>query len=87
MYEKPISEYTPEEIRAYQQKVLDESYAELNGRGNICAGIKDYEVDNKPSIEQQINDLRYQIKHVNNYMEKRKLQQELNGLQYKFKKR
>lgn len=81
MNDKPYSEWTYEELKAYQQKILDESYAALELVYPI-GNLSGYE----PNIEQQITDIKYQIKHTRNYMEKRKLQQELNGLQYKLKK-
>ena len=64
MYEKPISEYTPEEIRAYQQSILDESYAELFGRGNICAGIK-YETTGRMDEPQYKDVIRYRNERNN----------------------
>ena len=80
MNDKPMTDWTKEEIKEYQQRVLDESYKELQV-GYFLGNLN----GNELSIEQQIKDIKFQIKHTNNYMEKRKLQQELNGLQYKLK--
>ena len=68
----------------YRNECYDRAMAEFCKAGYVHT-IGRYE--DEPSIEQQIKDVRYRIKHTNNYMEKRKLQQELNGLQYKLKKR